>query len=131
AGQQELQSGLSAQKAAHIRELLTNKRRSAGSVMRKEFITGFPDYTAGAMIEKLKGDTTTHEAVHHIYIADEDQKFIGLLSLRGLLMAKGKDILGDVCDAEIKTVMHEMDQEHFARILMDYDADDLHVVIRY
>lgn len=126
--QQELLAGLSAQKAAHIRELLTYKRGSAGSVMRKEFITGFPDDTAGAMVEKLKGDTTTHEAVHHIYIADEDQKFIGLLSLRGLLMAKDKDLLGNVCDTEIKTVMPEMDQEHVARIMQDYDAVDIPVV---
>lgn len=126
--QKELLDGLSAEKAAHIHELLTYKKGSAGSIMRKEFISGFPDDTASAMIEKLKSDTTTYEAVHNIYIADEDQKFIGLVSLRDLLMAEDENLLSSICDTGIRTVMPDMDQEHVARIMQDYDVVDIPVV---
>src|SRR5699024_2066029 len=70
--QQELLAGLSAQKAAHIRELITYDGGNVVNVIRKVFISCFSDDTAVAVIEKFKVDTITHDVVFHIYIAGED-----------------------------------------------------------
>lgn len=43
-------------------------------------------------------------------------------------MAEDENLLSSICDTGIRTVMPDMDQEHVARIMQDYDVVDIPVV---
>ncbi|OZT77422.1 magnesium transporter [Salinicoccus roseus] len=128
ADQQEILSRLSPTKRRHMEELLQYARHSAGSIMRKEFVRGAPEDDVNMMVEKLKEDTTTYEAVHFIYVVDDDQQLVGLVALRDLLIADDSRKLKEICDTSVHTVTVDMDQEQVAHIMQDYDIIAVPVV---
>ena len=128
ADQQAILSRLSPTKRRYMEELLQYDQHSAGSIMRKEFVRGAPEDDVNMMVEKLKTDTTTYEAVHFVYVVDNDQQLIGLVALRDLLIADDSRKLKEICDTSVHTVTVDMDQEQVAHIMQDYDIIAVPVV---
>ncbi|WP_031545849.1 magnesium transporter [Salinicoccus luteus] len=128
ADQQEILSRLSPTKRRYMEELLQYDQHSAGSIMRKEFVRGAPEDDVNMMVEKLKEDTTTYEAVHFVYVVDDDQQLVGLVALRDLLIAEDSRKLKEICDTSVHTVTVDMDQEQVAHIMQDYDIIAVPVV---
>ncbi|WP_342387991.1 magnesium transporter [Salinicoccus bachuensis] len=126
--QKGILSKMSATKRRHMEELLQYDRHSAGSIMRKEFVSGAPEDDVATVVEKLKDDTTTYEAVHFVYVVDHDQQLVGLVALRDLLIADGSQQLKEICDTSVHTVTVDMDQEQVAHIIQDYDIIAVPVV---
>ncbi|GAB3056149.1 magnesium transporter [Salinicoccus sesuvii] len=126
--QNDILERMDASKRKHMQELLAYPSYSAGSIMRKEFIMAAPEADVAEAIQKLREHTDTYEAVYFIYIVDRDHAFVGLVSLRNLLMAEHSTKLMDICDTNIRTVPADMDQEEVAHIIQDYDVISVPVV---
>lgn len=115
--------------AEDIRELLEYPADTAGAIMNPNFATLRPEMTIEDAISAVRQMRDEYETIYYLYIVNDDNSLLGVLSLRTLLLApKG---------AKIEHVMHKnliglltptMDKEIVAQIMADTDFHTLPVV---
>jgi len=135
-------SGLSAEKAKEIleqvekedaediQELLGHEQDTAGGLMTNEFICYSADNTVEHAIERFKKDAHEIEAVYYIYVVDdeEEEKLVGVVSLKDLLLADPKAVLSDVMEKNLKMLGPEEDEMKVAAAISKYNLVALPVV---
>jgi magnesium transporter len=72
---------------AEIRELLTYDEDTAGGLMAKELVRVNENWTITECVREMRAQAENVTRVHSIYVVDGDEKLIGRLSLKDLLMA--------------------------------------------
>jgi len=118
---QELLTNIEKEDAEDIQELLSHEGDTAGGLMTNEFIAYLPETPVRQAIDKFKKDAEDVETVYYIYVIDTDEKLIGVISLRELLLAKLDTRLSDIMETNIKTVTPETDEEDVAAIISKYN----------
>lgn len=111
-----------------VETLLAYPAETAGAIMTKEFIYVRSGQTVNDVLEiiRLKGDEP--ETIYYIYILDAQNKLIGVLSLRDLLMRPVEEVIDNSMFKQIVSVAEFDDQEEVARVLQDYDIVAVPVV---
>ena len=94
-----------------IRELMEYEDRTVGSVMTKEFLAFRPDQTAGAALQSLRENRPDEEISHYIYLIDENQHLLGMVTLL------------DVASSDEQTPLDDLKIEH-VYIVKDEDRID-------
>ncbi len=94
---QVLLEHLDKKKKYDIEELLTFPLNSAGSIMSKDIIAVHGDIRVKDVIQKIRELANKHVQQFYVYVVDEDEKFIGVLNMRDLLLTSE--------DTQIKKVM--------------------------
>src|SRR5699024_2327309 len=59
------------------------------------------------------------ETIAYVYVVDEDEQLIGVLSFRDLVLAPGSAVVRDIMDTDLLSVQVDTDQEAAGRILID------------
>jgi magnesium transporter len=118
---QELLKNIEKEDAEDIQELLSHEEDTAGGLMTNEFIAYLPDTPVRQAIDKFKKDAEDVETVYYIYVIDADEKLMGIISLRELLLAKLDSRLLDIMETNTKTVTPETDEEEVAEIISKYN----------
>jgi Mg2+ transporter MgtE len=116
------------EEAEDIQELLSHEEDTAGGLMTNVFIAYPPDTSIKEAIEKLRKDAETIETVYYIYVIDSDEKLIGVISLRDLLLADQNERLSDIMATKLKTVSPETDEMEVAGIISKYNLLALPVI---
>jgi magnesium transporter len=88
--------------------------------------------TAEQAISRIRQEARTAEMAYYVYVADEDERFRGVLSLHELVMASPETPVRDLMVGEPISVHVDTDQEDAARLLIRrhllaipvIDADD-------
>lgn len=117
----ELLENIEREEAQDIQELLSHEEDTAGGLMTNEFIAYLPETPVRQAIDKFKKDAEDVETVYYIYVIDSDEKLIGVISLRELLLAKLDTRLSDIMETNVKTVAPETDEEEVAEIISKYN----------
>lgn len=125
---QELLGLIEREEAENISELLGHEEDTAGGLMINEFIAYPPHITASEAIERFKRDATEMDEVYYIYIADENEKLLGALSLRELIVSPQDARLSEIMQDKLQTVNPETDEKVVARIISKYNLLALPVV---
>jgi magnesium transporter len=116
------------EEAEDIQELLSHEEDTAGGLMTNEFIAYLPDTTVKEAIQKFKKDAEEVETVYYIYVIDADEKLMGVVSLRELLLAGLDAKLSDIMETKIKMVTPDIDEAEVAEIISKYNLVVLPVV---
>lgn len=117
----EILEQIAKEEAQDIQELLGHEEDTAGGLMTNEFITCPPDITVREAIERFKQTAAEVETVYYIYITDKEEKLLGVVTLRELLLT-GHDLrLSDIMATKIKTVRPESDETEVAEIISKYN----------
>jgi magnesium transporter len=124
----EILEGIEKEEAEDIQELLSHEEDTAGGLMTNEFIAYPPETTVKKAIEDFKKDAEEVETVYYIYVMDADEKLIGIVSLRELLLAELDKRLSDIMETKLKTVAPETDEVEVAEIISKYNIVALPVV---
>lgn len=124
----EILESIEKEEAEDIQELLSHEEDTAGGLMTNEFIAYPPDTTIKEAIEKLRKDAETIETVYYIYIIDVNEKLIGVISLRDILLADQNARLSDIMATKLKTVSPEADEMEAAEIISKYNLVALPVI---
>ena len=74
--------------AADIKELLSYEDNSAGALMAKELVKVYETWTVAGCMRKIRGQAKEVTRVHSIYVVDKEEKLVGRLSLKDLIIAK-------------------------------------------
>ena len=104
-----------------VQELLVHKSNTAGGLMTTDFAWVTPDLTIAEVIEVLRRDFRDVEMIYYIYVLDADDKLVGLLSMRFLLLADPRAVVKDVMFTNIIRMREDTDQEILAQELALYD----------
>jgi len=124
----EILESIEKEEAEDIQELLSHEEDTAGGVMTNEFIAYPPETTIREAIEKFRKDAEVIETVYYIYVIDANEKLIGVVSLRDMLLADLDAKLLDIMETKLKTVGPETDETEVAEIISKYNLVALPVV---
>jgi len=98
--------------AAEVRELMQYEEGIAGALMTTEYITFSSSITAEQAIDQLREQAPSAETIYYLYVIDETEHLLGVLSLRELIIADPRTIVKDIMHTKIVTVSdHDNDQK--------------------
>ncbi len=124
----EILERIDREEAEDIQELLGHEEDTAGGLMTNIFIAYPPQITVTEAIERFKKDAEEIESVYYIYVVDEDEKLVGVASLRDIIMADPQARLAEIIETKIKSVTPETDDMIVAEIISKYNLVALPVV---
>ena len=124
----EILEHIDREEAEDIQELLGHEEDTAGGLMTNIFIAYPPQITVTEAIERFKKDAEEIESVYYIYVVDEDEKLVGVASLRDIIMADPQAQLAEVMETKMKSVTPETDDMIVAEIISKYNLVALPVV---
>jgi len=124
----EILESIEKEEAEDIQELLSHEEDTAGGVMTNVFIAYHPETTVREAIEKFRKDAGEVETVYYIYIVDANEKLLGVISLRDLLLSPLDSKLSDIMETKLKTVTPETDEVEVAEIISKYNLLAIPVV---
>jgi len=113
---------------ADIQELLTYDEDSAGGLMAKELVKVNENWTIPRCVKEMRAQAEEVRRVHSIYVVDQDDKLIGRLSLKDLLIAPPKGNISKVYIPKVDWVNVNEDVEEVAKIMQKYDLEAIPVV---
>ena len=125
--QEKILMSLETTDASEIRELMSYKDETVGSIMNKDFISFNIDVTVGETIELIRELNPEDEVMYYIYIINEEEKLQGVVSLKSLLMNSGDVKLRDIMEERVVTVNVEDKLEEVAHDFKKYDLVSLPV----
>jgi magnesium transporter len=124
----EILEHIEKEEAEDIQELLGHEEDTAGGLMTNEFIAYPPDITVQEAIERFRKDASDIETVYYIYVTDSEERLLGVLTLRELLLAGPDERLSEIMVTKLKTVTPEVDEKVVAEIFTKYNLVALPVV---
>ena len=104
-----------------INELLKYPEDSAGSIMTTEFIVLRPDMTAEMAIKRIRRTGVDKETIYTCYVTDENNRLIGITTVKDLLLAEDDDPVKDMMEENVISVHTLDDQEQVAQLFSNYD----------
>jgi len=115
--------------AEDIVELLNYDEDTAGGLMQKEFIQAKMDWPVNRCLVELRRQAEDVENIYTIYVVDDLNKLVGLLSLKRLLFADVKTHIRDLYQKKnVISVKTSDSSENVARIMDKYDLVSVPVV---
>ena len=111
---------LNTEEQEEIAEIMGYPEDSAGALMNTEVFTLNEGITAGEAIKTLQ-DQEDAEMVFYLYITDDDDRLVGVISLRALTTTPSTTTLKDMMIKNVHSVRPETDQEEVARVVAQYN----------
>jgi magnesium transporter len=114
--------------ARQIQNLLGYDEESAGGIMTTEYIAIRQNLTAEQALKKIREVASEAEMIYYIYLVDEKQTLVGVLSMRELITAEPESQLKKVMHQQIISAQVGEDQEEVAQLIAKYDLLSIPVV---
>ncbi|MFD1552621.1 magnesium transporter [Putridiphycobacter roseus] len=115
--------------ASEVIDLLRYDEDSAGGLMQSEFVQVRSSFTVKRCIIELRKQAEEVEKVYSIYVVDESDVLLGVLSLKRLLFAKPTSLISELYQSNnIKYVKTNSHKEDVADIMKRYDLIAIPVV---
>ena len=116
------------EEAAELRELMAYPPESAGGIMTPAFVAISPFMRADQAVAALRKVAEEAETVNYVYVLDDQERLLGVLSLHRLVLTRPDTPVSDLMFHDPVTVAVDADQEFAARLLTDRDLLALPVV---
>ncbi|MBZ4686804.1 MAG: magnesium transporter [Clostridia bacterium] len=117
----KLLTSMEIEDANDVKELLAYKEDTAGGIMTTEYVAILKSLTAARAIEVLREIAPDAETVYYVYVVNEKNHLVGVLSLRELIVADPSTRVEDIMKENVISVHVGMDQEEVANVVSKYD----------
>ncbi|SCH37927.1 Magnesium transporter mgtE [uncultured Clostridium sp.] len=121
---------LSQEDADDVKELLIYEEESAGGIMTTGYIEVNKDMTAKDAIEHLRKNALDAETIYYIYVVDNEERLVGVISLRELITARNSNIVEELMSENIISVYVDEDREEAVRLVSKYNLVAIPVIDR-
>jgi len=111
-----------------IQELLAYSENTAGGLMAKELVKVYETWTVAGCMRRIRGQAKEVTRVHSIYVVNKEERLIGRLSLKDLIVAKSEQKISDLVKVNVDYVNVNEDAEEVAKIMAKYDLEAIPVV---
>ena len=125
---EHLLSLMTDKEAQPIRDLLRYGAETAGGLMTTEFLAQPEEATVEEVLIYLRQHSEHLDMVYYLYIVDEEQHLLGVVSLRQLVTADPSTKMCDLMDRDVINVHINDDQEKVAHVIAKYDLLGVPVV---
>jgi len=109
------------EEALDFGDLLKYPEESAGGIMTTEYISLPGDIPVEEAIARLREIAQEAETIYYVYVVDEGNHLIGVLSLRELIASVDGTLLKNIMRCNVISVNASLDQEEVARVVSKYD----------
>lgn len=109
------------EESQRVQELLSYEAETAGSIMTKEYIAIHHTQSMSEVVKRLRKIGREAETIYYLYVIDDKDRLVGVLSLRDLLLSPEDEIVENIMFNQVVSVKVSDDQEQVARIIQDYD----------
>ncbi|WNH08828.1 magnesium transporter [Thalassobellus suaedae] len=111
-----------------IRELLAYDEDTAGGLMAKELVKVYDTWTVAGCLRRIRGQAEEVTRVHSVYVVNKQEKLVGRLSLKDLIVAKNEQKIADIYISSVDYVNEHDEAEDVARVMQKYDLEAIPVV---
>lgn len=112
---------LDTEAASEIKELLHYEDETAGAIMTTEFVSIVANQTVRSAMYVLKNEATAAETIYYIYVVDQENRLVGVISLRDLIVNDDDAMIEEVMSERVLSVHVGDDQVDVAQTFRDYD----------
>lgn len=114
--------------ADDFKELLSHPEREAGGMMTTSYLSFSPSTTAGEALEKFRQEAADVDLVYYVYVTDDEERLLGVISLRDLILADAVSKLGDIMDNRVISVKLDDKDDTIAEQFAKYAVTAIPVV---
>jgi len=114
--------------ASDISDLLRYPENTAGSLMAKELIKVNENWNTVQCLKEMRKQANNVKTVYTIYVVDNNNKLLGLMSLRRLLITQKSTAIKEISYTDIISVRATQESEDIVNIMQKYDLVALPVV---
>ena len=102
-----------------VKGLLDYAEDEAGGLMNTRYSRLRADMTVDEAISYLRRDARTREkTVYYVYVVDAEERLLGVVSFRDLIVAAGDKLVSDVMRTEVISAPDDLDQEALSKLFM-------------
>ncbi|HEY1869062.1 MAG TPA: CBS domain-containing protein [Candidatus Cybelea sp.] len=102
--QSQLLAEMNAYTAGELRELVKYPEDTAGGMMTTDYVWIYPHRTTEATIRKIREIAPASEFIYYLYVLDKEDRLLGALSLRTLLLALPTAFIDRIMKTDLVTV---------------------------
>ena len=124
----ELLDRMDADDREDVEELLEYHDKTAGGLMTNEYVAIAQDFTAQQTIDQLRSLEPEAETIYYVYVVDSDEKLVGVISLRDLIVSKPERRVAEFMITKVRCVKLDADVEEVAHKFERYKLLALPVV---
>ena len=115
--------------AGELMQLLSFKDDTAGGIMSTDYLSVAADMAAAeALVHLRETYRKDEEDIYDLFVVDADEKLVGWLSVKELLLAPPDALVESLMDTSVIKVSVNTDQEEAAEQIRKYDLMSLAVV---
>jgi magnesium transporter len=116
------------EEAEDVRKLLAYPEDSAGGLMTTDIATIRPGLTTSEAIEDLRKNADEAESIFYVYVTDEEEHLLGVVSLSDIVLAKPDTPVFNIMHKRVISANVEDDQTSLAQIVAKYNLMTIPVV---
>jgi len=116
------------EKANYIVELLRYDEDCAGGLMAKELIKANVNWNVVECIDEIRRQAENVEKIYAVYVVDNDDRLIGRVSLKEIILAKSNAKIADIYNEEVISVYTYQREEEIADLMQKYDLESAPVI---
>ncbi len=114
--------------AEDVEELLAYREDTAGGLMTTEYVAILHTLTAAQAIDRLRELEPNAESIYYVYVVDEEEHLLGVLSLRDLIVVKPDTLIKDFMIEKVIFVDVGASVREVAEVIAKYNLLALPVV---
>lgn len=118
---QKIIKDMDIEEAHEVKSLLTYAPETAGALMTTELLSYKSTDTVASVLEKIREEAPDAETIYYLYIVNNHEQLVGVLSLRDLITAPLEKKIEDIMAIYVISVSVETDQEEVANIIKKYN----------
>lgn len=97
------------EEALDVKKLLNYDEDTAGGLMTTEYVAIRANLTCEETIARLRELAPRAETIYYVYVTDEDDRLVGVLSLRDLVISSPTTLVSDIM---VRNVIHVYVDDH-------------------
>jgi magnesium transporter len=119
---------LTPEKVTELKELSTLSVYSVGSIMNTDFVTARTTETAGTVLQRIITECEKSEMYRYAYVLDHDERLLGVVSLRNLLLSDADLLIADIMIEQAISVQIDTRIRRVAKLFFKYNFEAIPVV---
>lgn len=116
------------EEANDVRMLLSYPEDSAGGMMTTDVATIRPGLTASKAIEVLRNSANEAESLFYIYVTDEQNRLLGVISLSDLVLSKPNTPIDEFMHRKVVSANVTEKQDYLAQLVAKYNLLTIPIV---
>lgn len=125
---EEILSEMEQEKAEDLRELLVHPEETAGGLMTTAYLSLNPEVTVEGAISRLRAEASNLDIIDYIYLVNEEDILLGVVSIRDLLTAQSHQFLSEIKPQRVVSVKIDDDQKDVIEAFAKYGFRAIPVV---